>query len=66
VDMMRLKELNPTGQLPVLLVGDEKVPDSTQILHRIEAMAPGSLTGGLDARARRPPARRTRCVWSPR
>jgi glutathione S-transferase len=50
VNMMKLKELNPLGQLPVLLVGDEKVPDSTRILQRIEAMAPGSMTGGLDAR----------------
>jgi glutathione S-transferase len=50
VNMMRIKELNPTGQLPVLLVGDEKVPDSTRILQRIEALSPGSLTGGLDAR----------------
>ncbi len=50
VNMLRLKELNPTGQLPVLIVGDEKVADSTRILHRIEALAPGSMTGGLDAR----------------
>jgi glutathione S-transferase len=50
VDVMRIKELNPTGQLPVLLVGDEKVPDSTRILQRIEALSPGSLTGDLDAR----------------
>jgi len=50
VDMMRLKELNPTGQLPVLLVGEEKVADSTRILERIEVLAPGSMTAGLDAR----------------
>jgi len=50
VSMMRLKELNPIGQLPVLLIGDEKVADSTRILHRIEALVPGSMTGGLDAR----------------
>ena len=50
VNMMRIKELNPTGQLPVLLVGDEKVQDSTRILHRIEQLSPGSMTGGLDAR----------------
>jgi len=50
VNMLRLKELNPTGQLPVLLVDDEKVADSTRILQRIEALSPGSLTGGLDAR----------------
>jgi glutathione S-transferase len=35
----------------VLLVGDEKVPDSTNILRRIEQLAPGSMTGGLDARS---------------
>ncbi|HVU00830.1 MAG TPA: glutathione S-transferase family protein [Polyangiaceae bacterium] len=51
VDMMKLKELNPLGQLPVLLVGEEKVADSTRILERIEALAPGSLTGGLSPSA---------------
>jgi glutathione S-transferase len=50
VNMMKLKELNPTGQLPVLTIGTENVADSTRILHRIEALAPGSMTGGLDAR----------------
>jgi len=49
--MTKLKELNPTGQLPVLAIDDEKVPDSTQILRRIEALKPGSLTRSLDARA---------------
>jgi glutathione S-transferase len=34
----------------VLLVGDEKVADSTKILHRIESLVPGSMTGGLDAK----------------
>lgn len=48
--MTRLKELNPTGQLPVLRIGEELVADSTRILHRIEALAPGSMSGGLDAR----------------
>jgi glutathione S-transferase len=47
IDMMKLKQLNPIGQLPVLLVGEERVADSTQILRRIEALAPGSLTGGV-------------------
>jgi glutathione S-transferase len=47
VSMMKLKDLNPLGQLPVLLVGDEKVADSTRILHRIEELSPGSMTGGL-------------------
>lgn len=50
VNMMRLKELNPLGQLPVIAVGDEKIADSTRILQRLETMAPGSMTGGLDAR----------------
>ena len=51
VDMMRLNSLNPVGQLPVMFIGEEKVPDSTNILHRIEGqLAPGSLTRGLDAR----------------
>jgi glutathione S-transferase len=45
-----VKKLNAIGQLPVLGVGDEKLADSTRILHRIEALAPGSMTGGLDAR----------------
>jgi len=52
IDMMKLKKLNPVGQLPVLVVGEEVVPDSTNILRRInEQLAPGSLTRGLDARA---------------
>lgn len=50
INMMDLKKLNPVGQLPVLGIGDELVADSTRILHRIEALAPGSLSGGLDAR----------------
>lgn len=32
------KELNPTAQVPVLLVGREPVSDSTRILQRIDAM----------------------------
>jgi glutathione S-transferase len=49
MSVFRIKGLNPTGQLPVLLVGDEPVADSTLILHRIdEQLAPGSLTRGLD------------------
>jgi glutathione S-transferase len=51
VNMMKLKELNPLGQLPVLIVGDEKIADSTKILQRIELLAPGSMTGGLEGRA---------------
>jgi len=51
VNMMKLRELNPLGQLPVLIVGDEKIADSTRILERIEALAPGSLSGGLTGAA---------------
>lgn len=51
VDILKLKELNPLGQLPVLIVDGEKVADSTLILHRIEALRPSALTQGLDARA---------------
>jgi glutathione S-transferase len=51
IDMMKLKKLNPVGQLPVLGIGTELVMDSTRILRRIEALAPGSLSAGLDARA---------------
>jgi glutathione S-transferase len=51
VSMTKIKSLNPLGQLPVLGVGSENIGDSTAILRRIEQLAPGSLTGGLDARA---------------
>jgi glutathione S-transferase len=51
VPMRRLRKLNPLGQLPALRIGDEIVVDSTRILLRIEQLAPGSLTRGLDARA---------------
>jgi glutathione S-transferase len=51
VSMMRLRSLNPTGQLPVLMIGEEKLADSTCILQRInDSLVPGSLTRGLDAR----------------
>jgi glutathione S-transferase len=46
-----IKKLNPLGQLPVLGVGGENVADSTRILLRIEALAPGSLTRGLSSDA---------------
>lgn len=52
VDMLKLKQLNPTGQLPVLVIDGENVNDSTRILHRIEQLRPGSLLGGLDAPGR--------------
>jgi glutathione S-transferase len=50
VNMLKLKELNPLGQLPVLSIDGEKVSDSTRILKRIESMKPGVFTAGLDAR----------------
>jgi len=37
------KHLNPAAQVPVLLVGDDAVSDSTRILERIESLAPGSM-----------------------
>lgn len=40
---------SPTGQLPVLLVGEEAVPDSTDILARIGQLAPGRLPAGAEA-----------------
>src|SRR5271170_4466269 len=49
VNMMKLKDINPLGQLPVVAFDDEKVADSTRILKRLESMVPGSMTGGLDA-----------------
>jgi glutathione S-transferase len=49
VNVLRIRDINPVGQLPVLVIGAENVPDSTRILRRIETLSPGSLTGGLDA-----------------
>jgi glutathione S-transferase len=43
----QMHKLNPSRQFPVLTIDDEHVPDSTRILRRIEQLAPGSLTGGL-------------------
>lgn len=37
------RALNPTGQVPVLLVGAEPVADSTRILARLEALGAGTL-----------------------
>jgi glutathione S-transferase len=50
VNMLKLKDISPLGQLPVVAFGEEKVADSTRILQRLEVLAPGSMTGGLDAR----------------
>ena len=49
VKFLEIRDINPAGQLPVLVIGAENVPDSTRILHRIETLSPGALTGGLDA-----------------
>jgi glutathione S-transferase len=40
---------NPTGQVPVLLVGDEAVADSTPILARIAKLAPGRIDMSAEA-----------------
>jgi glutathione S-transferase len=45
------RPLNPAGQVPVLLVGDEPVFDSTRILARIEQLAPEAFDP-LDPRTR--------------
>ena len=49
-DPGEFSELNPAGQVPVLLVGDEPVYDSTVILNRIERLAGQPFHGGLDER----------------
>jgi glutathione S-transferase len=47
------KSINPTGQVPVLLVGDRAVADSSVILREAEALAGGrSLRGGPGPRER--------------
>jgi glutathione S-transferase len=46
------ESLNPAAQVPVLLVGDEAICDSTRILERIVGMRPGLFGGDLDARTR--------------
>jgi glutathione S-transferase len=43
------KRYNRTGQVPVLLVDDDPVADSTEILGRIVALAPGALSTDRDA-----------------
>ncbi len=44
------KALNPTGQLPILLVDDVPICDSTRILRKIRALAPDAFPGDLEAR----------------
>lgn len=46
------RAINPAAQVPVLLVGDEPVHDSTRILARLDQLTDGALGGGLDAAAR--------------
>jgi len=46
------RALNPIGQVPVLLVGERPVADSTLVLHEIDRLRPGVLERGLDARGR--------------
>ena len=43
------RDLNPAGQVPVLLVGDTPVADSTRILARIEALVPGTIARDAEA-----------------
>lgn len=43
------KRHNPTGQVPVLLVGGEAVADSTNILRRVLQMAPGRIAESPEA-----------------
>jgi glutathione S-transferase len=50
VNMLKLKKLNPRGQLPVLTIEGENIAESARVLRRIEAIKPGALTAGLDAR----------------
>ena len=46
------KKLNPAGQVPILLIGDEVVVDSTRIVERLVRLAPGRLDSALDERQR--------------
>jgi glutathione S-transferase len=46
------KHYSPAGQVPVLLMDGEPVADSTRIVSRLDAIAGGALSRGLDARGR--------------
>lgn len=46
------RQYNPTGQFPTLLVGEEKVPDSTAILNRLNALTGGKLNPDPDPAVR--------------
>lgn len=43
------RALNPAGQVPVLLVGETPVPDTTRILARIAELVPGSIARDPEA-----------------
>jgi glutathione S-transferase len=43
VNMLKLKSLNPRGQLPVVTFEGENVAGSTTIFQRIDALKPGAL-----------------------
>lgn len=43
------RQFNPTGQVPVLLVGDRAIPDSTAILQEIERITGASIAGSTAA-----------------
>jgi len=51
IAFQRIRKFNPAGQLPVLMLGSEALPGSPEIFERIEQLAPGSLSAGLDAQA---------------
>ena len=44
------KKLNPTGQVPVLLIDGEPIADSSAILARIDLLAPGAFAHSSDRR----------------
>jgi glutathione S-transferase len=48
----KLKQVNPAGQAPVLLVDSVPVADSTRILAKIEELVPGRLSRDADPRVR--------------
>jgi glutathione S-transferase len=58
VPYQNIRRINPTNQLPVLGVDGALLADSTLILHRIEQLAPGSLSAGL-----LPPALAEAWLW---
>jgi glutathione S-transferase len=46
------RQFNPTGQFPTLLVGDERVPDSSAILRKLDQLSSGRLNPDPDPRVR--------------